>query len=108
MAWLLLAAAIATEVLATTALKLSDNFAHKGWAAVVVIGYVTSFTLLARALKLQLEVGVAYAVWSGVGTAAIAAIGVLFLNESLTLAKIAGLVLIVAGVVVLNLSGASH
>ncbi|MEV6987129.1 multidrug efflux SMR transporter [Sphaerisporangium sp. NPDC051017] len=106
MAWLLLAAAIASEVLATTALKLSDGFAHKGWTVVVVIGYVASFALLARALKLQMEIGVAYAVWSGVGTAAIAVIGALFLGEAMNLAKIGGIVLIIAGVVVLNLAGA--
>ncbi|RCG26876.1 QacE family quaternary ammonium compound efflux SMR transporter [Sphaerisporangium album] len=106
MAWLLLAAAIASEVLATTALKLSDGFAHKGWAVVVVVGYVTSFALLARALKLQMEIGVAYAVWSGVGTAAIAVIGALFLGEAMNLAKAGGIVLIIAGVVLLNLAGA--
>ncbi|GAA5065492.1 small multidrug resistance pump [Thermocatellispora tengchongensis] len=106
MTWLLLAAAIATEVLATSALKLSDGLAHKGWTAVVVLGYLASFTLLAQALKLKLEVGIAYAIWSGVGTAAIALIGAAFLGETLTLAKAGGIALIIAGVVVLNLSGA--
>ncbi|MFC4058134.1 DMT family transporter [Planomonospora corallina] len=105
MAWLMLAGAIVSEILATTALKLSDGFSHKGWSLLVVAGYGTAFFLLARALKLQMEMGTAYAVWSGVGTAAIAAIGVLFLGESLSLAKVAGIVLIVAGVVVLNLAG---
>lgn len=108
MAWLLLAAAIAAEVFATTALKLSDGFAHKGWTAVVVAGYLAAFLLLGRALKLQLEVGVAYAVWSGAGTAAIAAVGALFLGESLTLAKIGGIILIIGGVVLLNLAGGAH
>ncbi|MDH2425919.1 multidrug efflux SMR transporter [Sphaerisporangium sp. TRM90804] len=106
MAWLLLAAAIASEVLATSALKLSDGFAHKGWSVVVVIGYVASFALLARALKLQMEVGVAYAVWAGVGTAAIAVIGALFLGETMNLAKVGGILLIIGGVVLLNLAGA--
>jgi small multidrug resistance pump len=105
MPWLLLVAAIASEVLATSALKLSDNFADKGWTLVVVAGYLASFVLLARALKLQMEVGVAYAVWAGMGTAAIAAIGVLFLGESMNLVKAAGIVLIIGGVVVLNLAG---
>ncbi|GII82409.1 multidrug transporter [Sphaerisporangium siamense] len=107
MTWVLLAAAIVSEVLATTALKLSDGFAHKGWAVVVVIGYLASFALLGRALKLQMEIGVAYAVWSGAGTAAIAAIGALFLGETLTLPKVGGIVLIIAGVVLVNLTG-SH
>ncbi|ACZ87345.1 DMT family transporter [Streptosporangium roseum] len=108
MAWLMLAGAIIAEVVATTALKLSDGFAHKGWALVVAAGYATAFILLAQALKMQMEVGTAYAVWAGAGTAAIAAIGVLFLGESLTLAKVAGIALIIGGVLVLNLTGGAH
>ncbi|GAA0852791.1 DMT family transporter [Streptosporangium amethystogenes subsp. fukuiense] len=108
MAWLILAGAIIAEIAATTALKLSDGFAHKGWAALVVAGYAAAFILLAQALKLQLEVGTAYAVWAGAGTAAIAAIGVLFLGETISLAKIAGIALIIGGVVVLNLAGSPH
>ncbi|GAA0404853.1 QacE family quaternary ammonium compound efflux SMR transporter [Acrocarpospora corrugata] len=107
MAWILLACAIVTEVTATTALKLSDGFAHKGWSVLVVIGYVASFILLSRALKLQMPVGVAYAVWAGIGTAAVAGIGTLFLGESMNLAKAGGIVLIIGGVVLLNLAG-SH
>ncbi|GAA1004055.1 QacE family quaternary ammonium compound efflux SMR transporter [Acrocarpospora pleiomorpha] len=107
MAWILLGFAIVSEVLATTALKLSDGFAHKGWAVVVVIGYVASFVLLSQALKLQMPVGVAYAVWAGIGTAAVAAIGTLFLDESMNLAKAGGILLIIGGVVLINLSG-SH
>jgi small multidrug resistance pump len=107
MAWLLLAAAIACEVLATTALKLSNGFAHTGWSVVVALGYIASFTLLAQVLKLQMEVGVAYAVWAGAGTAAIALIGAWFLGEGLSVTKVAGIALIIGGVVVLNLAG-SH
>ncbi|GAA3446982.1 DMT family transporter [Planomonospora venezuelensis] len=108
MAWFMLAGAIVAEILATTALKLSDGFSHKGWSLLVVAGYGTAFYLLAQALRLQMEVGTAYAVWSGAGTAAIAAIGVLFLGESLTAAKIAGIALIIGGVLVLNLAGGAH
>jgi small multidrug resistance pump len=106
MAWILLAAAIAFEIAATSALKLSDGFSHLGWSAVVVVGYLSSFTLLGQALKLQLEMGVAYAVWAGVGTAAIALIGALFMGETLNALKIGGIVLIIGGVVALNLAGA--
>ncbi|TDC84925.1 multidrug efflux SMR transporter [Nonomuraea deserti] len=106
MAWLLLALAIASEVLATSALKLSNGFTHLGWSAVVAAGYIVSFVLLAQALKLHLEVGTAYAVWSGAGTAAIALIGAAFLGETLTPLKIGGILLIIGGVVVLNLAGA--
>ncbi|GIH26750.1 QacE family quaternary ammonium compound efflux SMR transporter [Acrocarpospora phusangensis] len=107
MAWILLAGAIVSEVMATTALKLSDGFAHKGWAVVVILGYIASFVLLAQTLKLQMPVGVAYAVWAGIGTAAVAAIGTLFLDESMNLAKAGGILLIIGGVVLLNLAG-SH
>ncbi|RVX40739.1 small multidrug resistance pump [Nonomuraea polychroma] len=105
MAWLLLALAIASEVLATSALKLSNGFTHLGWTLLVAAGYITSFTLLSQALKLHLEMGTAYAIWSGAGTAAIALIGAAFLGETLTPLKIAGILLIVGGVVVLNLAG---
>ncbi|GII05544.1 DMT family transporter [Planobispora takensis] len=108
MAWFMLAGAIVAEVLATSALKLSEGFTHKGWSLVVLAGYGTAFYLLSQALKLQMEVGVAYAVWAGAGTAAIAAIGVLFLGETISLAKIAGIVLIIGGVLVLNLAGGAH
>ncbi|MFF0276545.1 MULTISPECIES: DMT family transporter [unclassified Streptomyces] len=101
----LLAGAIAAEVLATTSMKYSEGFS-KLWPSLVTgIGYVVAFALLAQALK-TLQVGTAYAVWAGVGTAAVAAIGILFLGETLSLAKIAGIALIIAGVVVLNLGGA--
>ncbi|SEK65000.1 DMT family transporter [Nonomuraea pusilla] len=105
MAWILLAFAIASEVLATSALKLSNGLTHLGWSVVVAAGYLVSFVLLARALKLQLEMGTAYAVWSGAGTAAIALIGAAFMGESLNPAKIGGILLIIGGVVVLNLAG---
>ncbi|TYB47522.1 multidrug efflux SMR transporter [Nonomuraea sp. PA05] len=105
MAWILLALAIASEVLATTALKLSNGFSHLGWSIVVAAGYITSFALLARVLKLQLDMGTAYAVWSGAGTAAIALIGAAFMGETLTALKIGGILLIIGGVVLLNLAG---
>jgi small multidrug resistance pump len=105
MAWILLAVAIASEVLATSALKLSEGFTRWGWTVVVAVGYVASFLLLAWALKLRMPVGIAYAVWAGAGTAAIAVIGALFLNESMNLLKAAGIGLIICGVVVLNLAG---
>ncbi|MEU6716519.1 SMR family transporter [Nonomuraea sp. NPDC046802] len=106
MAWLLLALAIASEVLATSALKLSNGFTHLGWTITVAAGYITSFTLLAHVLKLHLDIGTAYAIWSGAGTAAIALIGAVFMGETLTPLKIGGILLIIGGVVILNLAGA--
>ncbi|MFJ3901820.1 DMT family transporter [Streptomyces sp. NPDC090025] len=101
----LLAGAIAAEIVATTSMKYSEGFSKLIPSLVTGLGYLVAFALLAKALK-TLEVGTAYAIWSGVGTAAVAAIGALFLGESMNLAKIAGLVLIIAGVAVLNLGGA--
>ncbi|MEV0235979.1 multidrug efflux SMR transporter [Nonomuraea sp. NPDC050786] len=106
MPWLLLSLAIASEVLATTALKLSNGFTHIPWTITVAAGYLTSFTLLSQALKLHLDMGTAYAIWAGAGTAAIALIGAAFMGETLTPLKIGGILLIIGGVVVLNLAGA--
>ncbi|WP_336206905.1 DMT family transporter [Nonomuraea sp. LPB2021202275-12-8] len=106
MAWLLLALAIACEVTATSALKLSNGFTHPGWTTATALGYIASFALLAQVLKLHLDMGTAYAVWAGAGTAAIALIGALFMGETLTPIKIGGILLIIGGVIVLNLAGA--
>src|SRR5262245_52452128 len=106
MPYVLLAVAIVAEVLGTTCLKYSDGLTRLWPSVGVVIGYVLSFVFLARALR-TLAVGTAYAIWSAVGTALIAAIGIVFLHESASFARIFGLVLVVAGVVVLTLSG-SH
>lgn len=101
----LLAGAIAAEIVGTTAMKYSEGFSKFWPSAITVVGYLVAFGLLARTLK-TLQIGTAYAIWSGVGTAAVAAIGILFMNESVSAAKLAGIALIVAGVVVLNLGGA--
>ncbi|TPM73540.1 multidrug efflux SMR transporter [Mesorhizobium sp. B2-3-3] len=101
----LLAAAIAAEVTATAAMKYSEGFTRLWPSLVTVVGYVLAFALLAQTLK-TLSIGTAYAIWAGVGTAAVAAIGVLWMGESAGPAKLAGIALIVAGVVVLNLGGA--
>jgi small multidrug resistance pump len=106
-AWLLLAGAIVTEVIATSALKYSDGLTKLLPTIVVAVGYLLSFVLLARALKLHMQVSIAYAVWSGVGTAAIAVIGLVLFDEPLNLAKVAGIALVILGVLVLNLAG-SH
>jgi small multidrug resistance pump len=106
LAWILLTGAIASEVVATSALKLSNGLTRPAPTVVVAVGYLLSFALLAQALKLQLQVSVAYAIWSGGGTAAITIIGVLLLNEPLTAGKALGIALVIAGVVALNLAGA--
>ncbi len=101
----MLVAAIAAEVGGTTALKYSEGFSRLWPSVLTVVGYAVSFVLLAQTLK-TVSVGTAYAIWSGVGTAAIALIGVAFLGEGMSAVKAAGMALIIVGVVVLNLGGA--
>jgi small multidrug resistance pump len=97
--------AIAFEVVATSLLKLSDGFTRLWPTVGSVTGYVAAFVLLAVVVR-HVPVGVAYAMWAGLGTAAIAAVGVVFLHESITVAKVAGVLLVIGGVVLLNLGGA--
>ncbi|MEV0532732.1 multidrug efflux SMR transporter [Kitasatospora sp. NPDC050463] len=102
MPYLLLALAILSEVCATSCLKLTEGFSRLWPSVGVAIGYVLSFVLLGRALK-HIPVSVAYAVWSGAGTAAVAGIGVVVFGESLGRFQWLGIALVIVGVVVLNL-----
>ncbi|MGH3938038.1 MAG: DMT family transporter [Pseudonocardiaceae bacterium] len=104
MPWILLLGAITSEVIATSALKLSDGLSRLVPTVVVAVGYLLSFVLLAMAVK-HLQISVAYAIWSGVGTAAICIIGMVALNEPLTTVKAIGVLMVIGGVVTLNLAG---
>ncbi len=106
MPWFTLFLAIATEVAGTVALRSTNGFSNPVPSAIVVIGYGLSFVFLSLTLK-GLSISTAYAVWAGVGTAAIAAIGIAALGEPVNALKLGSLSLIVAGVIGLNLSG-SH
>ena len=106
MPYVFLLAAIAFEVLGTSLLKATEGFTRLLPTVVSLGSYAASFLALAWAIKHDLPVGVAYAVWSGLGTAAIVAIGVVFLNEPINVQKIAGVLLVIGGVAVLNLGGA--
>ena len=106
-AWLLLVAAVTMEVIGTTALKLSDGFSRLIPTLVTVSGYLMAFIALGFVLK-RMEVGVAYAVWAGLGTALVALVGVFFFGESMNWVKAASLLLIVTGLIGLNLAGGSH
>ena len=106
MPYLFLLGAIAFEVLGTSLLKATEGFTRLLPTVVCIGSYVAAFAALAWAIKHDLPVGVAYAMWSGLGTAAIVAIGVVFLNEPISFQKIAGVVLVIGGVAVLNLGGA--
>ncbi len=100
----LLLVAIAIEVVATTALKASDGMSKLIPSVIVIIGYVVSFYMVAVILK-HMDLGVVYATWSALGTAAIAIIGVVIYDDAMTIWRAAGLILIIAGVMLLNLSG---
>lgn len=107
MHWVVLLAAIVFEVCGTTCMKLSAGFTRLGYSVGLIVFYLISLTALTVALK-RIEVGVAYAVWSGVGTALIALIGMTYFREPVTATKIISLGLIIAGVVGLNLAGGGH
>jgi small multidrug resistance pump len=100
--WLFLGIAIVSEVVGTSALKASEGFTCLWPSLLVVAGYGISFYFLSLVLK-TIPVGVAYAVWSGAGIALIVWIGWAFFGQSLDVPGILGLLLIVAGVLVLNL-----
>ena len=100
--FVVLLAAIGVEVGATSALPRTRGFHDLPWSMVVLGGYALSIWLLALVVR-QMSVSVAYAVWSGLGTAAIATIGVLVLGERIDAVKLLALSLIIVGVVVLNL-----
>jgi len=107
MTWLYLALAIVLEVSGTTCMKLSEGFTKTVPSILLFVFYILSFCFLTLALK-KIDVSVAYAVWSGVGTALIATIGVLWFKEPATAMKLISLGLIIIGVVGLNLSGGAH
>ncbi len=105
--WFYLAGAIALEVAGTTSMKLSAGFTKVLPSVLIFVFYGASFVALTFALK-KIDVSVVYAVWSGVGTALIAVIGIAYFRESATIIKLASIGLIIVGVVGLNLSGAKH
>lgn len=96
-----LSVAIVSEVVATSALKASESFSRLWPSLIVAVGYVSAFYFLSLTLK-TIPIGVAYAIWSGAGVALIALIAWVFLGQALDTPAVIGLLLIVAGVVVLN------
>lgn len=99
--WLWLSIAIISEVVGTTALRYSEGFTRPWPTLVVAVSYAIAFYCLSLTLK-TLPVGIAYAVWSGVGLVLIALIGWLVLKQPLDLAAIGGIALIGAGVLLLT------
>ncbi|MBE1460559.1 small multidrug resistance pump [Nocardiopsis terrae] len=105
MPWIWLAGAIALEVLATTSLKFSEGFTRLLPSLFVVAGYAGAFFMLSQALVRGMPLGVAYGVWAAIGIALLAAIGALFLGESLTWIQVGGIALVIAGVMALEMGG---
>ena len=107
MHWVLLVAAIALEVFATSMLKVSAGFTKLWPTVAVLVGYALSFYLLAQVLRVM-PVGMAYAIWSAAGTVLVVGIGFVAYSERLTWIQLVGVVLTITGVVLLNLGGPSE
>ncbi len=106
LSWTLLLLAIGFELAGTTAMKMSQGFTKIGPSVVMGVCYICCFSLLTLAIK-ELDVSLAYAIWSGLGTALITVIGIVFFREPSSTLKIVSIGLIILGVIGLNLSGYS-
>lgn len=105
--WFFLISAILLEVAGTTAMKFSEGFTKIVPSILMAVLFIASLAMLTLALK-KFEIGMAYAIWSGLGTALIAILGIYLFNETANMMKFLSILLIIAGVVGLNLSGAKH
>ena len=101
--WVLLVAAGLLEIVWAVALKASDGFTRKGPAALTVVAAAASFYLLARAMR-DLPAGTAYAVWTGIGALGVAILGMVWFGDAATPLRIAGIGLIIAGIMALKLA----
>lgn len=106
MSWFYLGLAIVAEVIATTALKATASFSKLWPSVITMVGYAVAFYFLSLTLR-HIPVGIAYAVWSGVGIVAISLIGWLWFAQRLNGAALLGIALIVIGVLILNIFGKS-
>jgi small multidrug resistance pump len=106
MGYFYLAAAIISEVIATSFLKYASGPKSVWWAYIIVtVGYVASFVLLSITLRSGVPLGIAYAIWAGAGVVVVAVISWLVFHESLTWQQIVGMVLVIGGVGLLELGG---
>jgi small multidrug resistance pump len=101
MNWLYLGIAIVAEVIATSALKASEGFSRLWPSLLVVSGYGIAFFCLSLTLR-SIPIGIAYAIWSGVGIVLVAAVGAFFFGQRLDLPALIGMGLILLGVIVIN------
>ncbi len=103
MHWLYLACAVVLEVFGTAQMKYSDGFTKPQASLLTMIAFALSITLAALAFK-RIDMGIAYAVWSGMGTVAAVAVGILYFDEPSSLIKLACVALIAIGLIGLNVS----
>jgi small multidrug resistance pump len=106
--WWALTGAILIEVVATLALRASDGFRKKAWLLPVIAGYTASFYLLWLSLSLGMPVGIAYGVWTACGVALVAVLARFLFSDPLTPMMAAGIALIVAGVLTIEMAAAVH
>lgn len=106
MKWVYLLLAIVSEVVATSALKSSESFSRLWPSVLTVVGYGVAFYLLSLTLR-ELPVGIAYAIWSGVGIVLVSLAAVALFGQKLDLPALIGMGLIVAGVIVINVCSKS-
>ena len=106
-AYLYLVIAILLEVCGTTSMKLAEGFTKFTPSVLIFVFYGCSFTALTLCLK-HMDVSIAYAIWSGLGTLLIAFIGVLYFKEPLSALKVVSILLIIVGVIGLNISNSGH
>jgi small multidrug resistance pump len=99
--WVLLTAAILTEVAATLSLRASQD--HSAWLVVVAVGYLCAFVFLTLVLRLGVAVGVAYGIWGAIGTALTAVLAAAIFGDPLTWPIVVGIGLIIAGVLFVEL-----
>ena len=102
MGWGYLILAIIFEVFGTTMMKLSNGLSNSIPSVLMFVGYIASFAMLAIALK-TIDVSVAYAIWSAIGIILISIIGIFYFGESVSLAKVISILVIITGVVSLKL-----
>ena len=107
MAWIYLTGAIAFELFATTALKLSDGFTKLWWTLGMAVGYGFAFYLLSLVVK-TMPLGVAYAVWSGIGTLGAVLISIWLFKADASLLVWIGATLVIGGVVLMNMGSNAH
>jgi small multidrug resistance pump len=106
MGYIFLAAAIVGEVIATSFLKLTTGDKAQWWAyVIVVVGYILAFSMLSLSLGRGVPLGIAYAIWAGVGVVVVAIVSWLVFGETLSPLQLGGMALVIAGVTMLELGG---